>query len=163
MQIISKDDHNWWQARKNNVAGSAGLIPSPELQEWRATCASLEKTKHEQGTWTKKSKRRINLIIGKWTKCARPVCCEESEIEKTKKRNFFVQKFTEKDNAGCASNTDGCDAASGKCPNQTGAPVSQKIYRALSNVDCVTCILRKFRVQSCIICFVELSITRPLR
>ncbi|XKL62243.1 hypothetical protein PGB90_002076 [Kerria lacca] len=48
LQIISKDDHNWWQARKDNAAGSAGLIPSPELQEWRATCASLEKSKHEQ-------------------------------------------------------------------------------------------------------------------
>ncbi|KAK7603544.1 hypothetical protein V9T40_003543 [Parthenolecanium corni] len=48
LQIISKDDHNWWQARKDNVAGSAGLIPSPELQEWRAACASLEKSKHDQ-------------------------------------------------------------------------------------------------------------------
>ena len=31
-QIISKDDHNWWQARKVAASGSAGLIPSPELQ-----------------------------------------------------------------------------------------------------------------------------------
>ena len=31
-QIISKDDHNWWQARKVAAAGTAGLIPSPELQ-----------------------------------------------------------------------------------------------------------------------------------
>ena len=35
LQIISKDDNNWWQARKVAAAGSAGLIPSPELQEWR--------------------------------------------------------------------------------------------------------------------------------
>ena len=28
----SKDDHNWWQARKVAASGSAGLIPSPELQ-----------------------------------------------------------------------------------------------------------------------------------
>ncbi|XP_039274918.1 peripheral plasma membrane protein CASK isoform X22 [Nilaparvata lugens] len=48
LQIISKDDHNWWQARKDNAAGSAGLIPSPELQEWRTACSALEKTKHEQ-------------------------------------------------------------------------------------------------------------------
>ncbi|KAF5301149.1 hypothetical protein FQA39_LY10827 [Lamprigera yunnana] len=48
LQIISKDDHHWWQARKDNSAGSAGLIPSPELQEWRAACAAMEKTKHEQ-------------------------------------------------------------------------------------------------------------------
>ena len=32
LQIISKDDHNWWQARKIAAAGTAGLIPSPELQ-----------------------------------------------------------------------------------------------------------------------------------
>jgi calcium/calmodulin-dependent serine protein kinase len=32
LQIISKDDHNWWQARKVAAMGSAGLIPSPELQ-----------------------------------------------------------------------------------------------------------------------------------
>lgn len=48
LQIISKDDHHWWQARKDNSAGSAGLIPSPELQEWRAACAAMEKSKHEQ-------------------------------------------------------------------------------------------------------------------
>jgi calcium/calmodulin-dependent serine protein kinase len=48
LQIISKDDHHWWQARKDNAAGSAGLIPSPELQEWRAACAAMEKTKQEQ-------------------------------------------------------------------------------------------------------------------
>ncbi|XP_054265767.1 peripheral plasma membrane protein CASK isoform X5 [Macrosteles quadrilineatus] len=48
LQIISKDDHNWWQARKDNAAGSAGLIPSPELQEWRTACVALEKSKNEQ-------------------------------------------------------------------------------------------------------------------
>ncbi|KAF6214043.1 hypothetical protein GE061_011773 [Apolygus lucorum] len=48
LQIISKDDHNWWQARKDNAGGSAGLIPSPELQEWRTACVALEKSKHEQ-------------------------------------------------------------------------------------------------------------------
>lgn len=47
LQIISKDDHHWWQARKDQ-AGSAGLIPSPELQEWRAACAAMEKSKQEQ-------------------------------------------------------------------------------------------------------------------
>ncbi|XP_048524078.1 peripheral plasma membrane protein CASK-like isoform X3 [Dendroctonus ponderosae] len=47
LQIISKDDHHWWQARKDQ-AGSAGLIPSPELQEWRAACSSMEKSKQEQ-------------------------------------------------------------------------------------------------------------------
>jgi calcium/calmodulin-dependent serine protein kinase len=50
-QIISKDDHNWWQARKDNAAGSAGLIPSPELQEWRTACMAMEKSKQEQGMY----------------------------------------------------------------------------------------------------------------
>ena len=44
LQIISKDDHNWWQARKVTAAGSAGLIPSPELQEWRASAAAIAKS-----------------------------------------------------------------------------------------------------------------------
>ncbi|XP_042897149.1 protein lin-2-like [Parasteatoda tepidariorum] len=35
LQVISKDDHNWWQARKEGSDTTAGLIPSPELQEWR--------------------------------------------------------------------------------------------------------------------------------
>ncbi|XP_043289366.1 peripheral plasma membrane protein CASK isoform X6 [Venturia canescens] len=48
LQIISKDDHYWWQARKDNAAGSAGLIPSQELQEWRITCMASEKNKQEQ-------------------------------------------------------------------------------------------------------------------
>ena len=47
LQIISKDDHNWWQARKVAAAGSAGLIPSPELQEWRATNQAVEKSKND--------------------------------------------------------------------------------------------------------------------
>jgi len=48
LQIISKDDHNWWQARKIAAAGTAGLIPSPELQEWRIACQTMEKSKKEQ-------------------------------------------------------------------------------------------------------------------
>lgn len=49
LQIINKEDHNWWQARRDCSGGSAGLIPSPELQEWRAACSAVEKSKHEQG------------------------------------------------------------------------------------------------------------------
>ncbi|KAL9893563.1 peripheral plasma membrane protein CASK isoform X7 [Glossina fuscipes] len=48
LQIISKDDHHWWQARLDAVGGSAGLIPSPELQEWRIACQTVDKTKQEQ-------------------------------------------------------------------------------------------------------------------
>lgn len=50
-QIISKDDHHWWQARHDTAGGSAGLIPSPELQEWRIACQSADKSKSEQGLW----------------------------------------------------------------------------------------------------------------
>ena len=47
LQVISKDDHNRWQARKWGAAGGepAGLIPSPELQEWRTAYAALEKSR----------------------------------------------------------------------------------------------------------------------
>ena len=62
----SKDDHNWWQARlwsspslkvdaphnHQNKGGSsaspAGLIPSPELQEWRTACDAIDKAKRNQ-------------------------------------------------------------------------------------------------------------------
>ncbi|MCP9263192.1 Peripheral plasma membrane protein CASK [Dirofilaria immitis] len=61
LQVISKDDHNWWQARYisqfpalgNGSSSStytpgtsvAGLIPSPELQEWRTACLAMERAK----------------------------------------------------------------------------------------------------------------------
>lgn len=61
IQVISKDDHNWWQSRhiatfpslgSNFAAGHqtpsgsvAGLIPSPELQEWRTACLALDRTR----------------------------------------------------------------------------------------------------------------------
>lgn len=48
-QIISKDDSHWWQARKDCAGGSAGLIPSPELQEWRAACQAAERSTTDQG------------------------------------------------------------------------------------------------------------------
>ncbi|NXC71408.1 EM55 protein, partial [Anhinga anhinga] len=36
IQIINKDDSNWWQGRvEGSCTESAGLLPSPELQEWR--------------------------------------------------------------------------------------------------------------------------------
>lgn len=47
-KIISKDDHHWWQARPDTIGGSAGLIPSPELQEWRIACQTIDK-RQEQG------------------------------------------------------------------------------------------------------------------
>uniref|UniRef100_A0A1I7WM63 SH3 domain-containing protein n=1 Tax=Heterorhabditis bacteriophora TaxID=37862 RepID=A0A1I7WM63_HETBA len=56
--VISKDDHNWWQARfvsgfpslgatlhscTSTGTAIAGLIPSPELQEWRTACLAMER------------------------------------------------------------------------------------------------------------------------
>ncbi|XP_034429153.1 peripheral plasma membrane protein CASK isoform X17 [Hippoglossus hippoglossus] len=62
VQIISKDDHNWWQGKLENMKNStAGLIPSPELQEWRVACIAMEKTKQEQQascTWFGKKKKQ---------------------------------------------------------------------------------------------------------
>ncbi|PNJ69645.1 CASK isoform 3 [Pongo abelii] len=61
IQIISKDDHNWWQGKlENSKNGTAGLIPSPELQE-RVACIAMEKTKQEQQascTWFGKKKKQ---------------------------------------------------------------------------------------------------------
>ncbi|CAF1045338.1 unnamed protein product [Rotaria sp. Silwood1] len=62
LQIISKDDHNWWQGKKailpknidermiSNYYGNydnspAGLIPSPELQEWRIATNAIEQAR----------------------------------------------------------------------------------------------------------------------
>uniref|UniRef100_A0A673WZ27 Peripheral plasma membrane protein CASK n=1 Tax=Salmo trutta TaxID=8032 RepID=A0A673WZ27_SALTR len=62
VQIISKDDHNWWQGKLENTKNAtAGLIPSPELQEWRVACLAMEKTKQEQQascTWFGKKKKQ---------------------------------------------------------------------------------------------------------
>ena len=67
LQIISKDDYNWWQGKKiisyknideqiinNHHQGEynnspAGLIPSPELQEWRIATNAIEKAKDGTG------------------------------------------------------------------------------------------------------------------
>uniref|UniRef100_A0A8C0QXW7 55 kDa erythrocyte membrane protein n=1 Tax=Canis lupus dingo TaxID=286419 RepID=A0A8C0QXW7_CANLU len=41
IKIINKDDSNWWQGRvEGSSKESAGLIPSPELQEWRVASAA---------------------------------------------------------------------------------------------------------------------------
>nr|XP_040045311.1 LOW QUALITY PROTEIN: peripheral plasma membrane protein CASK-like [Gasterosteus aculeatus aculeatus] len=62
IQIISKDDHNWWQGKLENTKNAtAGLIPSPELQEWGVACIAMEKTKQEQQascTWFGKKKKQ---------------------------------------------------------------------------------------------------------
>uniref|UniRef100_A0A672PF98 Peripheral plasma membrane protein CASK n=1 Tax=Sinocyclocheilus grahami TaxID=75366 RepID=A0A672PF98_SINGR len=61
IQIISKDDHNWWQGKLENTKnGTAGLIPSPQLHS-RVACIAMEKTKQEQQascTWFGKKKKQ---------------------------------------------------------------------------------------------------------
>ncbi|KAM6970768.1 55 kDa erythrocyte membrane protein [Aplochiton taeniatus] len=47
IQIINKQDPNWWQGRVDNSEFHlAGLVPSPELQEWRVA----SKSKATEGT-----------------------------------------------------------------------------------------------------------------
>ncbi|XP_029625506.1 55 kDa erythrocyte membrane protein [Salmo trutta] len=47
IHIINKQDPNWWQGRvDSSTADFAGLIPSPELQEWRIA----SKSKATEGT-----------------------------------------------------------------------------------------------------------------
>ncbi|GAB6020802.1 hypothetical protein CHUAL_003460 [Chamberlinius hualienensis] len=68
LQIISKDDHNWWQACKDGGSGPAGLIPSPELQEWRTACHALEKAKRDQvncSIFSRKKKRFKDKYLAK--------------------------------------------------------------------------------------------------
>ncbi|CAD6189250.1 unnamed protein product [Caenorhabditis auriculariae] len=72
LQVISKDDHNWWQARfissfpsigssASNLRQNqqiAGLIPSPELQEWRTACLAMERAKNSSHCmWFNKKKK----------------------------------------------------------------------------------------------------------
>uniref|UniRef100_A0AC35FQJ7 Uncharacterized protein n=1 Tax=Panagrolaimus sp. PS1159 TaxID=55785 RepID=A0AC35FQJ7_9BILA len=93
LQVISKDDHNWWQSRyvssfpalgntvsKDSSTSSAtaaaassaassstsptippavaGLIPSPELQEWRTACMAMERAKDgSHCMWFNKKKK----------------------------------------------------------------------------------------------------------
>ncbi|XP_076453964.1 peripheral plasma membrane protein CASK-like isoform X2 [Babylonia areolata] len=62
LKVISKDDSNWWQAKKwdSSETDPAGLIPSPELQEWRTTCAAIERAKREHAvncSWFARKKK----------------------------------------------------------------------------------------------------------
>ncbi|XP_051823709.1 55 kDa erythrocyte membrane protein [Antechinus flavipes] len=48
IQIINKDDSNWWQGRvEGSSREAAGLIPSPELQEWRVASVAQSATQSE--------------------------------------------------------------------------------------------------------------------
>jgi len=53
LHILAKDDHHWWQARhwvSDNISQTlqlAGLIPSPELVEWKTSCSTIERAKRK--------------------------------------------------------------------------------------------------------------------
>jgi len=74
LQIISKDDTNWWQARVisspqqsggchgDNKKPATGLVPSPELQEWRVACLAVERAKEQQNqsnSWFGRKKKPV--------------------------------------------------------------------------------------------------------
>lgn len=87
LQITSKDDHNWWQAKRTlssslamldenginrmTTAGpAAGLIPSPELQEWRTANAAMQNAKEDNiiancGVFTRKKKTFKDKYLAK--------------------------------------------------------------------------------------------------
>ncbi len=87
LQITSKDDHNWWQAKRTlasslatldengvnrlTTAGpAAGLIPSPELQEWRTANNAIQNAKDENiiancGVFSRKKKAFKDKYLAK--------------------------------------------------------------------------------------------------
>lgn len=81
LQVISKDDPDWWQGRlwsssywslalpvsSSREASQAGLIPSPKMQEMRIMCAAIEQAKREHGSthwWSKKKKQQQSTLGG---------------------------------------------------------------------------------------------------
>ncbi|XP_020902386.1 peripheral plasma membrane protein CASK isoform X2 [Exaiptasia diaphana] len=61
MKVVSKTDSYWWQAKKETGEGAefAGLIPSPELQEWRVANIAVEKAKKTNAScvWFSRKKK----------------------------------------------------------------------------------------------------------
>ncbi|XP_067404651.1 55 kDa erythrocyte membrane protein isoform X2 [Emydura macquarii macquarii] len=94
IQVINKDDSNWWQGRvEGSSTESAGLIPSPELQEWRVasmtqpsqseaqSCSPFGKKKKYKDKYLAKHSSRISSCLqssqrGVWTcwLCVHPCC-----------------------------------------------------------------------------------------
>jgi calcium/calmodulin-dependent serine protein kinase len=65
LEVISKEDYYWWQARRYGDQGSAGLIPSPELVEWRDSNNAAEKCKKDSANciiFGKKKKHRDKYL-----------------------------------------------------------------------------------------------------
>ncbi|XP_032236091.2 peripheral plasma membrane protein CASK isoform X2 [Nematostella vectensis] len=60
LQVVNKADCYWWQAKKPDANEEfAGLIPSPELQEWRVACIAAEKSKKQNASciWFSRKKK----------------------------------------------------------------------------------------------------------
>lgn len=53
------------RASSVNSTVVAGLIPSPELQEWRTACLAVERTKDNQACWLNKRKRFTTKYLRK--------------------------------------------------------------------------------------------------
>jgi calcium/calmodulin-dependent serine protein kinase len=49
LEIVTKQDDNWWQARREGEKRTAGLIPTPKLQESRLTSIASEMTDENDG------------------------------------------------------------------------------------------------------------------
>ncbi|XP_041933121.1 55 kDa erythrocyte membrane protein [Alosa sapidissima] len=68
IEIIDKKDPNWWQGRVDNSAADfAGLVPSPELQEWRVASKSKKSGEVSQtcSPFGKKDKKKKDKYLAK--------------------------------------------------------------------------------------------------
>ncbi|XP_075429222.1 55 kDa erythrocyte membrane protein isoform X2 [Ascaphus truei] len=66
LQIINKDDPNWWQGRAQGAESeAAGLIPSPELQEWRVASASKSRQNPQSCSPFSKKKKCKDKYLAK--------------------------------------------------------------------------------------------------
>uniref|UniRef100_A0A3P8VV55 55 kDa erythrocyte membrane protein n=1 Tax=Cynoglossus semilaevis TaxID=244447 RepID=A0A3P8VV55_CYNSE len=66
IQIINKQDPNWWQGRvESGTADFAGLIPSPELQEWRVASKSKARESNQSCSPFGKKKKCKDKYLAK--------------------------------------------------------------------------------------------------
>ncbi|XP_064639314.1 peripheral plasma membrane protein CASK-like isoform X2 [Lineus longissimus] len=93
IQVISKDDHNWWQARRIEASNNepAGLVPSPELQEWRTACLAIEKAKRDQAG-IPLLRNKPHSTIGKNTALCDDVNCSWFGRKKKQYRDKYLAK-----------------------------------------------------------------------
>uniref|UniRef100_A0A3P9MZ47 55 kDa erythrocyte membrane protein n=1 Tax=Poecilia reticulata TaxID=8081 RepID=A0A3P9MZ47_POERE len=66
IHIINKQDPNWWQGRvESSAVDFAGLIPSPELQEWRVASKSKAKQSRQSCSPFGKKKKCKDKYLAK--------------------------------------------------------------------------------------------------